>query len=557
MEVIFLSMRLATISIRMFVQGEHVLLLRWISFLSGGKLVAGVAQKQVTTVLGNLALHEFCHGLSQIALTKEKAQYFTLPRIENTPMHQLLPQMTVSCKDNKATQNGEWLLLSDSQKLKVWAFISALEELEVEMLKGNEKLKEVLEKMISAATEVRVTVCVYEDDNEFLKNYQDGEDADHDQMQKTNARFTNRGKMFMRARIQVGKKKDGVTTHDIVAYFNDLEAKKKIKTTFAKNRVTSADDVKRVEKAYGSLQTWHLSFLYEKLEYSEEHGPTPLSQWSASRHFIAIVESDGDIATFVLKILEHILFGPDDPASKLRKEKVLESSRKLLSIMKALVLEYKMMRDLMKCLETKPLAPPAKMKADFDVIRKCLDFTAFKELEENTSGILQNLTLPAQMFYELCSKIISQKSFGKFAEAEQNNPSYQKMYNSTILAELSSPITTKWEDAHHEFIPKLEKVEWKDDEPTGSDEPGEVKLTRNEAKKRVATADRDGYVKNFILTGDDAMDRQNLQAFVICKTTIKDAPENLETKAWPDILLNHDLASPSIVLNTVSYAFKL
>ena len=148
MEVIFLSMRLATISIRMFVQGEHVLLLRWISFLSGGKLVAGVAQKQVTTVLGNLALHEFCHGLSQIALTKEKAQYFTLPRIENTPMHQLLPQMTVSCKDNKATQNGEWLLLSDSQKLKVWAFISALEELEVEMLKGNEKLKEVLEKML-------------------------------------------------------------------------------------------------------------------------------------------------------------------------------------------------------------------------------------------------------------------------------------------------------------------------------------------------------------------------------------------------------------------------
>ena len=204
--------------------------------------------------------------------------------------------------------------------------------------------------------------------------------------------------------------------------------------------------------------------------------------------------------------------------------------------MKALVLEYKLMRDLIKCVETKPLASPAKMKADFDVLKKCLDFTAFQELEESASGILQNLTLPAQMLYELCSKIISQKFFGKFAEAEQNNPSYQKMYNSTTMAELTSPITNKWEEVHHQFVPQLEKVELKDDEPTGSGEGGESKLTRDEAKKRVATADRDGYVKNYVLTGDDAVDRQNVQAFVICKTTVQDAPENIETKAWPDIL---------------------
>ena len=78
-------------------------MLRWIYSLSGGELVGGIAEKQVTTVLGNLALPEFCHGLSENALTKEKAQYFTLLRIENTAKHQLLPQMTVSCKDNQTT----------------------------------------------------------------------------------------------------------------------------------------------------------------------------------------------------------------------------------------------------------------------------------------------------------------------------------------------------------------------------------------------------------------------------------------------------------------------
>ena len=412
-----------------------------------------------------------------------------------------------------------------------------------------------MKKMTSAAEEVQVTVCEYEDAADFQKSYQDGEDADHEQHKKTNSRFTNRGKMFIKARIQVGKHKDAVTAHDLVAYFNDLEAKKKIKTTIAKNKVTSADDVTRVEKVYGFLQTHHLSNVYERLEWSEEYGPTPLAQWATSRFFMAVVENDGNIATYVLKVLEHVIFGPDDPASKLKRDKVMESSKKLQGIMKALVLEYKLMRDLMKCLETKPLAPLAKMQADFEVIKKCLDFTAFQELEESSSGKVQNLTLPAQMFQELCSKIITQKLFGKFAEAEQNNPSYQKMYNSTTLGEFIAPITKKWEEVHHQFMPKLEKVEWKDDEPTKSGAGGDVALTRAEAKKRAGTADRNGYVKNYVLTGDDAVDKQNLQNFVICRTTVKDAPENIETKAWPNILLNHDLPSQSILLNTVSYAY--
>ena len=52
------------------------------------------------------------------------------------------------------------------------------------------------------------------------------------------------------------------------------------------------------------------------------------------------------------------------PATKLHKEKVLESGKQLQGIMKALVLEYKSMRHLLKCLESKPVTPPEEVHAD-------------------------------------------------------------------------------------------------------------------------------------------------------------------------------------------------
>ena len=518
--------------------------------------MAADAQKQVKTVLGNLDFKEVCSLLSESQMNKERGHYFTVPRIQNTPLQHLLPQMTICSKRNEATEKGEWLLIGEAQKLRVRAFIATLAELEEEVLKGKETLKPVVEKMIAAAAEVQVTVCKYEDDLEFIKNYQAGEDADQKQMQHTNQRFTNRAKMFMRARIQISNLqiKDKIEAKDIVQYFQELEAKNKIRTTFKANRVTCADDVKRIEKQYTSLQNWHLIDLYESLEYTEECGPTPLSGWSTARFFLKTVENDGDIASYVLRVLEKVILGPEDLSKTLNKAKVLESGKKTQQVMRAITLQFKMMRDLLDCLEKKQVATPEKMKADFEILRKCLDFTAFAELQKDTTGIVQNLTFPAQLLYDLCAKIVSQKLYGKFAEAEQNNPSYQKMYTSSALTELYAPITTKWEEAHHQFIPKLEKVET-DNEPT-ADEPGhsEVKLTRHEAKKRYATADRDGYIKSYVLTGDEAVDRQNLQAFHVCRTTRNNAPENPDTKAWPDILLNHDLASPCIVLNTINHS---
>lgn len=517
--------------------------------------MGGIAEKRVTTLLGNLAMLDSCSGISEHALTKEQHHYFTVDRVEHTDKHDLLPRMTVSSKSGKDTKNGNWCLQSDHQKLKLWAFIFALEELNDTADKGVESAAVMVAKMISAAAEIQVTVCTHDVKENFQKTYQEGENADHEQMQKTNSRFSNRGRLFENARAQIALFKDTCSAADIVAYFTEMEATKKIKTTLKANRVTNADDVTRVEKAYNFLVTHGLETLYEKLEWSEETGPTPLGQWTTARYLMSVVEKDPDITRYVLKVLETCIFEPDDPTSKLKKDKVLESSKKLQGIMKAVVLQYKLMRDCMASLETKPLASPSKMHSEFEVLKKFLDVTAFQEIEWISSGILQNLSWPAQMFAALCRRIVTQQLFGKFSEAEQNNPNYTKMYSSSILKELISPITNKWEEAHIQFMPKQEKVEWKDHEATESGEGGDGALTRQEAKKRAATTERDGYVKNYVLLNDDALDKQNLQDFIICKTTVADAPVNTETQAWPDISLSHDWPTQSIFLNTVSYAY--
>lgn len=290
--------------------------------LPGGTFDQGTAEKKVTTILGNLALQEGVTGISEHAVAKERSQYYSLPCLQNTSTHELLPIMAICHKNNKDTQNGQWEVLSEAHKLKIWAFILAAEEMQHLSLVGNELAAKALEKLTNAAKNIQVTLCEYEDDEAFTRNYNEAENADHDQMQKTNSRFTNRGKMFIRSRIQVNKKKAGCTAQDIVVYFQALEAQQKIKTTFSKNRVTSADDVTRVEKVYGFLQNHHMDGLYEKLEWSPEVGPTPLSQWATSRYFMAVVEADGEIAKYLLKVLENTIFCPEDPASKLKKDKV-------------------------------------------------------------------------------------------------------------------------------------------------------------------------------------------------------------------------------------------
>ena len=483
----------------------------------------------MTTNLGMLDLAGFLGSVSVDQAKKEKEHYFTLARLQKTPGHMLLPAMMVSNEKNEDTPAGDWNVASDGHKVKIWAFLLAMEEMQVMSERGHEEATSVFKKMVEAAGEIKVSVCKYEEEGEFQASYNEGEDADLDQAQKTNARTTNRGKLLARARVQVSKLKTEITSKDLVAFFIESEAKGKITTTIAKNKITNAEDVTRVEKVYAFLLEHHLEALFQKVEWTPEVGATPLFHWTTARFFMAVVDSDGPTAEYVLKALDNVLYDKEDPSSKLKKDKVLESGKKLHSIMKVLALQYKTLRDTEKMLSSKPIAAPGRMKADQEVMKNCLDFTLCRAIAEDTTGIVQSLTLPAQKFVELGVQICQQRLFGKFSEAEQNNPNFEKMKNCDTVLEFLAPVTTMWEEYHIQFMPQVIKDEWIDDEMQDV-KSAAVGLTRAEAKKRAALAELHGYVKGYVMLNDEALDRNNLMEFQICKTTVADAPENMETK---------------------------
>ena len=379
----------------------------------------------------------------------------------------------------------------------------AMHEFAVEGLQGLEESKSALEKMIGAAKSIKITLCEHQAEDIFCANYQEGENADHDQMQNTNERFTNRAKILMSARLLLQNKKgDTVTSAEVVQFFKELESSKKIKTTIEKNKVQNADDVTRIEKLHAFLQSHHLIELYEKLEWCSGSGKTPFANWMLCRNFLSIVQEDPHIAQYVMMVMEKIVFEEKDPVSKLDREKGLASTAKLVCVLKALVLQYKFLQDLMKQLEARPIATAEKMEADFEVLKKCFDLSEFWKLKKDTTGIVQNLMQPAQKFYELCANVISQKYYTKFSEAEQNNSSEKKMFECSLLADLSQPVWKAWTDYERKMPQKKKKEDEKNNEDgaEGTNEDSVIRVTRKEAKALHARQEVNAFVKTHVFS---------------------------------------------------------
>ena len=61
--------------------------------------------------------------------------------------------------------------------------------------------------MVEAASAIKVILMEHEDDAAFDANYNEAEIADHNHVQKSNQRVSNRAKLQDRAKIQCAKKK--------------------------------------------------------------------------------------------------------------------------------------------------------------------------------------------------------------------------------------------------------------------------------------------------------------------------------------------------------------
>ena len=209
---------------------------------------------------------------------KEKKQYYYKNRVDRTPVQKILPELTLTSPKNENTKNGEWGLQSEGQQLKVFAFLKALKEFQEEADMGKEQFEGTVTKMVAAAGEIRVSIMAWEVEEAFIGDWQAGDDVDHDQQMKSNQIFTNRVKKLWRAEMIV-KVKNGLGTvepQDIVAYYVELEKTEKIHTSLKKNRITSADEVKRALKCGEFLKKHHLFQQYAKLEFVPDLGQTPM-----------------------------------------------------------------------------------------------------------------------------------------------------------------------------------------------------------------------------------------------------------------------------------------
>jgi hypothetical protein len=164
---------------------------------------------------------------------------------------------------------------------------------------------------------------------------------------------------------------------------------------------------------------------------------------------------------------------------------------------------------------------------------------------------------PAQKFHELCKKIVSQTMYSKFAEAQANNSNFLKAYNSDTILLMLAGCVTAWEDEHVQFMPEEEPQA-----PDEEDEQDAPLVTREEAVKRASLQERDGYMKTYVLTQDEVLDRANLGSkYMITRTTKKDAPENMETKGHRRVHIvdGHGLAesNPAFVVGRNGYYYKV
>ena len=396
---------------------------------------------------------------------------------------------------------------SKSNSLKCAAALMAMKEFALEGLQGMEHSKAAADKLAEAAKCIKITLCEHSPEDIFCEHYQEGENADHEQMQFTNDRFTNRAKILIKARLLLENKKgDKVSAAEIVALFKELEKNHKIKTTIEKNKVQHADDVTRIEKLHAFLQGHHLVDLYEKLEWSTKYGKTPFASWTLCRNFLKLVGEDPSVAKYVMMVMEKIIYDPKDPVSRLDREMALSSVAKLEVVIKALVLQYKYLQDLMKQLEARPIATEDKMKADFEILKMCFDLPEFHKLQKDTTGKVQNLMQPAQKLHELCVNVISQKHYTTFSEAQQNNSAKEekKTFECSLLAELCLQVKAVWSEWEKPWQKK--KKEESDDKAIGSEDGAEgtneaiVRVTRKDAKQRVAMQEINGFVKSHVFS---------------------------------------------------------
>jgi hypothetical protein len=287
----------------------------------------------------------------------DKKHYYTDVRLEQTPLSLLLPVLTVAGEPE--TANGQWRLVHEVDRTRVWAFLLVMAE------KKQDQDQTLYLKMLSVAKEAEVLLLGLQQTDALWQEWSRAQDTALTSLHFSTERATIRY-LFMaklEASLQQQRAGEKVLRKDVWLAFQEAEAAAKFTPAKGKSGINRESDVAQIMSWGDYMKKWHLLDVWRDLEVGQE-GKTPLYFASFATTFVALVNTGQDEASYVLQQLKKIYLQDPRGKAQLTKKKLLDAkASRMKAIVKTLDLQYLWCKSLIGSCEAQLIQAPLKMQA--------------------------------------------------------------------------------------------------------------------------------------------------------------------------------------------------
>jgi hypothetical protein len=437
----------------------------------------------------------------------------------------LLPQLVLS-GETPSMANGDWKVVRGDQKVMLWAFLSVLKKKKLEMMQGVEESAEVYEKMRNAASNIHVLLLTLSPEDALWEEWRKSNDTSmvNDRYSPDRFSFAFQFMVKLQATLQQKNLALKVTRTALFAAFVEAEKEGKFITPKGKKGIRRQQDVDSI-MAFGELlQEWHLFEAWRELEIIDGI-LTPFYNVTFATIFSGMINENVAEAAYVLLSVKRIY--QDDPQGKtqLTKKKLLDAKpMKMMLFIKTLVLQWTWAKNLLSSCEAQHIQTQQKMDQDFKVVKEVLsldDASLALDLKEDLLAEAKTCLHPccADLIDAIRSTLFQHEHFSSFMAAQNlNKPLQATLRNDGLKRLQEEAILVNWKTAVVRYGADMKKIaefqKKQQQEIDGvceiieDDQP--VLPTRKEAILSLAEQDVDTMCPYYKLTGDPALDRQNM-----------------------------------------------
>ena len=469
-------------------------------------------------------------------------QFFSDARIMKTPRQMLLPQLVLS-GETTSTANGDWKLVRGDEKVMLWAFLTVMKKKKIEMIQGIEESAEVYEKMHKASSNIHVMLLTLPVEDALWEEWRKSNDTSMVNDRYNPDRFSYVFQFMVKLQAQLQQKNLAlkVTRTALFMAFVEAEKEGKFITPKGKKGIRRQQDVDSIMAFGEMLQDWHLFEEWRELEILDGI-VTPFYAVAFATNFAGMVNDNLVEAAYVLLSVKRIY--RDDPQGKtqLTKKKLLDAKpAKMMLFIKTLVLQWTWAKNLLGSCEAQHIQTPQKMDQDFKVVKEVLsldDASHATNLNEDLLAEAKTCLHPccADLIDAIRSVLFQHEHFSSFMAAQSlNKPLQQTLRNDGLKRLGEETILVNWKmqvvryAADMKKIAELQKKQQQEIdgvcEIIEDDQP--VLPTRKEAIRSLAEQEVDTYCPHYKLSGDPALDRQNL-----LKSPMLSKELNMNSATW-------------------------